>query len=71
MHIVLLGIVKALGGVLLGLLMDLLTGKTLRVLLYRPLAWLSSKTGSTVDDIIVKDIRTDWKITDEDLGEKK
>lgn len=69
MHVLLLGIGKAIGGALISLFMELLGGKTLKVLLYRPIAWFAGKTKNTLDDQIVQDIKTDWQLTDKDIGD--
>lgn len=45
---------------MLSILMSLLTGKTFKDLLIRPLEWIKVKTGSKQVDTIVQDVRKDW-----------
>jgi hypothetical protein len=49
---------------LAGVVTALLTGKTFRRLLLLPFEWISSKTGSKVDDKLVEEARKDLGIPD-------
>lgn len=59
---ILMTILKTIGASLGSLLVALLTGKTFKDLLLRPIRWISSKTATPEDDKIVKDIETDWGV---------
>lgn len=52
----------ALGVALAGIGTMLLTGKGIRRLLLLPFEWLSSRTASKVDDVIVRQIESDLDI---------
>lgn len=68
MHLILVSVLRVLGQVLLGLVMDLLTGKTLKLLLYKPIAWYTSKyPRNVVEQEVVQEIRKDWNLTEADL----
>lgn len=44
------------------LLMSLLLGKTFRSILYKPIRWITGKTGTKEDDKIAETIREDWEL---------
>lgn len=60
---------KTVGVALGSLLMALLTGKTIKALLWKPLHSLAEKTENTTDDIVVENVRKDWGLSKEDVGE--
>lgn len=62
-------LLRTLGQVLLPLLVSLASGKTLRVLVYKPLRWIVRRTTNRHDDVIVDRIRDDWQLTPSDTGE--
>ena len=61
----LITVLKTVGASIGSLLLALLTGKTFKELLVRPIAWISRKTETRVDDKLVEDIREDWGLPPE------
>lgn len=57
---VVLTILRTIGTVLGSMLMSLLTGKTLKDLLIRPIEWIRTRVRTKEADKIVADIRQDW-----------
>lgn len=67
---VIISVLRTVGQVLLPLLVALASGKTLRVLVYKPLRWIARRTANRHDDVIVDRIRDDWQLSPSDTGEE-
>lgn len=57
---------KALGSLLLGILMQVLAGRALKRLVMWPFQWLAARTRNKKDDQLVKDAEQDLGIADKE-----